>query len=152
MGGALHGQQCLFWWMEQLYKVCMLNVWLTFFAHMVTDKQLAIKISQSYKPMAEIAKRTKAARWKIWGIHLPCSDCNSDRQIQLHWTAPNSQSVESWAWCRMPRRVLTSLLTPVPSLFCILVLPVHDRGCWRLALYICLCWGYGRIHMLKDRS
>lgn len=87
VGGALHGQQCLFWWMEQLYKVCMINVWLTFSAHMVTNKQLALKISQSYKPMAEIAKRTKAARWKIWRIHLSCSDYNSDRQIQ---TAPKS--------------------------------------------------------------
>lgn len=96
---------------------------------MVTDKQLALRISQSYKSMAEIAKGPRQLGVRSEGfIYLAVIAIQTDRS-KLHQTAPSSQSAESGAWCRMPRRVLISLLTPVPSLFFILVLPVHDRGC-----------------------
>lgn len=93
MVDALRGQYWLFWRMEQLHKVFMFNIWLIFGAHMVTDKQFALKISWSYKPKAEIDKWSRELDRRSEGFIYPA--VIATHRLKLYHITPNSHIAES---------------------------------------------------------
>lgn len=152
MDDALCGQLWLFWWIKRLHKVFMLNICLVFAAHMFTDKQFALKISQIYKPEAEINKRSLELDRRFEGFIYLAVVATQTQNCTT--SLPTATLQKSWcrAQCRVPNQGLSSWLTLSPSLFSILVLSGPDPGCWRLALYICMSCHHRRINTVKDGS
>ena len=97
---------------------------------MVTDKQFALKISQSYKARAEIEERSWELDRRFEGfIYVAVIATHTDSNYSTSLPTATLQRACCRAQCRMPNPGLASCFTLTPSLFSIPVLSGPDPGC-----------------------